>query len=140
METATKDKPIISPQHTSNSATVAGMTIKHFEGPETPELTIANFRSLEDQKTEYSFVSYVEPLAILRKYLQKIEGIKRVCLTHEELVIHVWIMIEKEDWDIRERIYNAEHDIYLAETFAFHFDFHVSEECKISDCLPLFGS
>jgi hypothetical protein len=116
------------------------MTIERFEGPEAPELTVADFRSFEDQETEYSFVSYVEPLAILRKYLQKIEGIKRVCVTNEDLVMHVWIMIEREDWNIREQIYNAEYDIYLAEASAFRFDFHVSEERKISDCAPLFGS
>ncbi len=139
MTTTTKDKPIISPLRSSNSAAVTSMTIKHFEAPEAPELTIAESKSHEGQETQYIFVSYVEPITILRKHFEKIEGIRRVCLTHEDLVIHVWIMIEKEDLDIREKIYNAECDIYLSETSAFRFDFHVSEERELSDCVPLFG-
>jgi hypothetical protein len=116
------------------------MTIKHFEELEAPELAVEESRSYEGRETEYSFVSFVEPYAILRKHLSQIEGIKRVCLTHEEYVIHVWILIEKEDWELREKIYNAQYDIYLSESSAFRFNFHVSEERELSDCVPLFGS
>jgi hypothetical protein len=140
MSTTTKDKPIISPLPPRISATVANITIKHFTESEAAELATGESIAYEGQETQYSFVSYVEPFAFLRKHLQNIKGIKRVCLTHEEYVIHVWILIEKEDWDIREKIYNAQYDIYLSESSAFRFNFHVSEERELSDCVPLFIS
>jgi hypothetical protein len=140
MSTTTKDKPIISPLPPRISATIANITIKHFAEPEAAELAMEESIAYEGQETQYSFVSYVEPFAILRKHLRSIKGIKRVCLTHEEYVIHVWILLEKEDWVIREAIYNAQYDIYVSESSAFRFNFHVSEERVLSDCVPLFGS
>jgi hypothetical protein len=124
MTTATKSKPIII----------------NFENLEKPELLMEESRSYEDRETEYTFMSFAEPDAMLKRRLSNIEGIKRVCLTHEDFVTHVWILIEREDWEIRERIYNAEYDIYLSEFSAFRFNFHVSEERELSDCVPLFGS
>lgn len=139
MATTTKDKPIISPLPVHISATVASMTIKSFAEPESAELFMEEPIAYKSRETEYTFVSYVEPFAILRKHLQSIKGIKRACLTHEEYVIHVWIVIEKEDWEIRESIYNAQYDIYLSESSAFRFNFHVTEERNLSSCVPLFG-
>jgi hypothetical protein len=139
MSTRTKDNPTIRPLLRPASATVTGITIRSFSAPEAPEVSNTE-RTPEGRETEYSFVSYAEPLALLRERLEKIDGIKRVCLSFEDFVIHVWIIIEKEDWSIREQIYNAEYDVYLSETLAFHFDFHVSEQRELSDCVPLFGS
>jgi hypothetical protein len=96
MATTTKDKPIISPLPAHISATVASMTIKSFAEPESAELFMEEPLAYKSRETEYTFVSYVEPFAILRKHLQSIKGIKRACLTHEEYVIHVWIVIEKK--------------------------------------------
>src|SRR4030042_154770 len=138
MATTTKDKPIISPLPAHISATVAGMTIKSFAEPESAELFMEEPIAYKSRETEYTFVSYVEPFAILRKHLQSIKGIKRACLTHEEYVIHVWIVIEKEDWEIRESINNAQYDIYISESSAFRFNFHVHEERNLSSCVPLF--
>ena len=139
MLTRTKSNPIISPLLQSASSTVTGMTIRSFNTEEAPELSYAESQSPGGKETEYSFISYVEPLSLLREHLEKIRGIKRVCLSYENFVIHVWITIENEDWDIRERIYNAQYNIHLSEPLAFRFNFHVSEERELSGCLPLFG-
>lgn len=139
MLTRTRSNPVINPLLQSISSTVTGMTIRSFSAKDAPELSYSESRSPGGKETEYSFISYVEPLSLLREQLEKIGGIRRVCLSYENFVINVWIMIEKEDWDIRERIYNAEYNIYLAEPLAFRFNFHVSEERELSGCIPLFG-
>lgn len=139
MQTTTQVKPIIRPYSRPASETIGIPIIESFNDPKAETDDIMNFPTDNGKETNYSSITLDEPLSMLRKHFSGVQGIKRICISYENYVIHVWIIIDKEDWEIRERVYKKQYDVYILESSAFRFNFHVSEERELTDCMPLMG-